>query len=183
MTETRPDTSEQIAQIRQWIAAGECIDITLTGDDDSRDGIPLAVSDTFVAILCVEQWHSDGVQIIPLDKISDIKPCPERRKILAWNGIITTNRYFWLDIDSYAGLFQSLKRKDPFITVEDDEGLDVGLVAAIGPDFVKLSAIDPDGDWCEDLAEYAYKDITVICVDCEYANILGAYCRQAVANG
>ena len=182
MTQAKPDKSEQIARIREWIAAGECISITLTDDDDSSDGIALAVSDTFIVILYVEQWHADGVQVIPLDKIADIEPSPERRKILAWNGVTTTNRYFWLDIGSYAGLFQSLKKRDSFITVEDDEDLDVGLVTAIGPDFVKLSAIDPDGDWSEDLADYPYKDITIICVDCEYANVLGAYSRQAVAN-
>ena len=182
MDQAKPDTSEHIARIREWIAMGECIDISLTDDDDSHDGIPLAVSDTFVVILCVDHWHADGVQIIPLDKIADIQPFPERRQILAWNGVTTTNRYFWLDIESYAGLFQSLKRREPFITVEDEEGLDVGLVAAIGSDFVKLTTIDPDGDWVEDLVEYPYKDITVICVDCEYANVLGAYSRQAVAN-
>lgn len=182
MDQAKPDKSEKIARIREWIAAGECIDITLTDDDDSHDGIPLAVSDIFIAILYVDQWHGDGVQVIPLGKIANIEPFPERRKILAWNGVTTTNRYFWLDIGSYAGLFQSLKKRDSFITVEDDEDLDVGLIAAIGPDFVKLSAIDAEGDWLEDLVEYPYKDITVICVDCEYANVLGAYSRQAVAN-
>ena len=182
MDQTKPDKTEQVALIREWIAAGECIDITLFDETESSDGIALAVSDTFVAILCVDQWHADGVKIFPLDKITAIEPCPERRKILAWNGVETTNRYFWLDLESYAGLFQSLKKRDQFITVEDEEELDVGLVAAIGPDFVKLTAIDPDGDWVEDLVEYPYQDITTIWVDCEYANVLGTYSRQAVAN-
>jgi hypothetical protein len=182
MDQPKPSKSEQIALIPEWASAGECVQLSLVGDDETRRGFPLAVSHTFVAILSTREWHADGVEIVPIAKIDEISIDPESRKILEWNGVRTTNRYFWLDLDGYSPLFQSIRKKGLFITVEDEGGLDVGLVATIGPNFVRLATIDTAGDWDADLTEYAYENITIIHVDGEYANVLGEYNRQTVAN-
>ncbi len=169
-----------IAQIREWIAAGECVEIALKppAEDEAHEGIPLAISETFLSILTIKEWHADGLKVIPLDKVASISTLPERGKILEWHGVRTTNRYFWLDLESHTGLFQSLKKAGEFISVEDGDEFDVATVVAVAPDFVKLSAIDASGEWLDDFLDYSYKDMTVIGIDTEYANVLGAYCRE-----
>src|SRR5690242_14596871 len=85
------------------------------GDDNTEYcGIVIGLSAEFVALLSVENWHSDGVQIFPLKRVkrlerSEVKDV--QGEILAWKGVRNCGQYTWIDLSTYGRIFEAIRSK------------------------------------------------------------------------
>ena len=153
--------------------------LDLIGDsDDGSDkssGFIVGLNTHFVVLQSIEDWHSDGIEIFPLNRVDrylcdDLKK--KQQKILAWHGVKRTNQYDWVDLSGYKELFLSIRGNAKSVFIADDEDAEVGEISEVRDHSVLLRGIDATGSWIEDRIEFSFEDILHTSVDDEYSRVL-----------
>lgn len=147
-------------------------------DGDMYKGYAFKVTDLFVAIQQITDWHSDGIRVFPIDKVAGLRQSEHEaanESVLMWNGVEPTNEYEWLDLSSYEKLFTCLQQKEKTVWVGYDGRAQVGTINQVSADTVYTEDFHSQGYWMEGLSDTPFKDITDIAFDSEYITVLRAY--------
>ena len=133
------------------------VDIETNSDTGEGEftGFIIKLSNQFAMLHVVDDWHLNGVQIIPVTRISSVEPSDnhhEREKILFWNGVKKSVFYDDVNIDN---------SKNQSLT---------------------LKGIDRAGQWLKDEIVRPFSDIWYVIFDDEYSRVLGAYIENEKGN-
>lgn len=168
--------------LQQALAQGTYVRLSL--EEGSHEGFVVGLSQTFVLLQAIHEWNDVGAMIFPFDAVEDCDVSDfhdDQLKILDFNSVKCTKRYAWVKLNSYADLFKSLKIKNKFVVVSLEDEADVGQIASISSDSVDLKAVDPGGNWIEELLDCPYEEITLIQFDDSYSRVLQRYVERAAA--
>lgn len=157
--------------------AGDYLSI-IAPDETAYDGFVIGLSGAFVLLQNVEDWRLDGVRAFPLSQIADIRHDDVKRgqqAVLEWRRIDRSDRYEWLDLSGFPGLFESARARGATVVVHDEEVCDLGVVIAAGDSAVVLRTIDTGGNWEEEPWSVDYQDIWQVCLGDAYSDVLRAH--------
>lgn len=150
------------------------------GDDDEYCGVVVALSDLFVAIIAIDEFHTDGLTVVPINRIEKIT-CGHsernKKKILKFNGLEIDDNYSWLTLSSYVDLFTTIQKSGHSIYVETNEAGEVGYVHTSGKNDLLMKAYNPSGIQSEDPAVLAHNNIYAVCIGDEYSSVLCKYAK------
>lgn len=141
-------------------------------------GFVIGLTDQFVATNDVLEWHTDGLRIYALDKLSGFvrnEAEEKSQEILKWNGVKASSHYGWLKLNSYKEIFTSLQNNCKTVVVVYDNIAVVGEIIKISNDKVSIKGFDANGVWEDELLEVSFEEITHICAEDEYSKVLRAY--------
>jgi hypothetical protein len=169
----------------EYYKNGDYVDLIINegSDNDEFSGFIVGLSDHFVVLQTVIEWHNDGIQIFLLNKIQKCIHTlrhKNQQKILKWNNVIPVGNYSWLDLENYENLFNSIMKNHNSITMFGEGFVEVGVILDISRSKIKLQIVDSIGDWVDDSIEYIYQDIFKICVNDEYSNVLINFAQNEI---
>ncbi len=158
--------------------------VHLTLENGAHEGFVIAIGLRLVLLQAVYEYQDVGALVMPIDQIEVCEVSEfhdEQLKILAFVSVKRTKRYGWVRIGSFVELFKSLKLKNRFVVISHEDEADVGYIDTIGTDSVELRAVDPGGNWIEDMLDYAYDDIEFVQFDDNYSRVLQRYAERTPA--
>lgn len=166
--------------LKDAFEAGHCLTLISDQRDGNSDyfGYIVGLSDHFVMLQTVEDWHSNGIQVFPLTRLhslelSDVDQA--RMKILAFNGVGRIDGYDWVNLSSFVELLWSLKSNDRTVFLSDNDEAEVGDILDVKKTHLTLKAIDAMGLRVEEPVEFYYSNITYVQFDDEYTRVLKKY--------
>ena len=151
--------------------------VRLNVEDGGHEGFVIGLSPTFVMLQAIYEWQDYGALVFRLDTVESCDTSDyhdDQLKIIEFNSVKRTKRYGWVNLSSFEALFKSLKPKGKFVVVSVEDEADVGLVEDIGPDAITLKAVDPGGNWIDEIADCPYDDITSVQFDDNYSRVCNA---------
>jgi len=146
-------------------------------------GFIINLSYRFATLQVIEDWHSDGVQFLPLDRICSIRTSElhfDRERILVWNGVGHPSMYDDIEIDSFETIFDSIQRRNGVVMIEDFESTEVGKILNFENESLTIKGIDGAGQWLEEDVVRPFSDIWYVIYDDEYSRVLGSYVESQV---
>ena len=160
--------------------SGRYIAVVSDDGDDNTDyrGIVVGLSAAFVALLSVQDWHSDGLQIFPLKRIKRLEHSAvrdEQGEILSWKGVRNFGQYDWLGLSSFAEIFETIRTRKNVVFISSNDAAEVGEISRIEDACVVLRGIDGAGDWIDGDVKFAFEHILMVSVDDEYSRVLYEY--------
>lgn len=141
-------------------------------------GFILAVNSSFLVLLNIDDWHTDGISIFPISRIGSCiqdSDFGEKQKIWNWLKVDLSPDYAWLALEDYGTLFSSIKAHGKVIYICDDSSAEVGVVEAVADDRISLRGIDGEGCWLEAPFEFKFEEVFQVIVDDEYSTVLWKY--------
>ncbi len=149
-------------------------------------GFVLACSSELVLIHVVDDFRSDGYQIIRVSDISEIRHSASDRtmqKILRAEGILEqVGSKHPIDLRSWQSALQSLKSLGGNVIVEGEEPwvdeFFIGKIIRINKKTLSMRHFDGTGKWNEKLSYCPYEDISSVRFDCEYVNVFSRHLRS-----
>ncbi len=156
--------------------------VRLELEDESHEGFVVGLSPAFVLLQSIYEWQDYGAHIFPRGlvrgcEVSDFHD--DQQKIIAFNSVKRTKRYTWVNLTNFSELFRSLKPKNKFVVVSIDDEADVGQIDAIHKEGLELKAVDPGGNWIDEVIECPFEDITSVQFDDNYSRVLQRYVERA----
>lgn len=156
------------------------IEITVDdeGDNDKYNGIVVALSELFVAIIEIDDFHADGISIIPISRIEKIN-CGQsqrnKKSILIYNGLKIDDGFGWLQLENFKELFECIQKSGQTVFVSANEDCEAGYVKSSDDNIVLLKACTPSGVYSDDPAFVQHKNIYAINLGDEYSSVLCKY--------
>jgi len=158
------------------------IDITMDedSDNDTADGIVVSLSDTFIVIIEIDEFHADGLTVIPINRIEKFE-CGQRerskKQILNFIGLKIDDNYSWLDLSSFKGLFDTINKSGQSIYISSNDIDEVGYINSSEKNNLLMKSCYPSGVWSEDPAVIAHKKVYAVCIGDEYSSVLCKYAK------
>lgn len=157
--------------------------------DQTLHGFPLVLSDNFVVLQEIREFHLDGYAIVPLKSIYAVRSGPVERaieRVLQGEGIYDkVSLPYALNLDSFADVFRSLQQTGKNIIIEVleferqyiNEDFVIGKIVGMSPRSVAILNFDDTGICDIEPTVISYKNIKWISFDSEYINLFSKYLR------
>ena len=152
-------------------------------DEENYRGYLIKVSNDYICMMVIKDWHTDGYVILPMKFVSDIKYSKYEKKnneILIKEGVISEiPKLSWLSLKSSKSIFISLEKKINTIIVESrlpkvDEFV-VGKIKKVKNKHVYLKGFDGTGKWLDGIFKIPYSEITSVTFGDEYSTVFEKY--------
>ena len=158
------------------------IEITIDddGDNDTYHGVVVSLSDIFITIIEIDDFHADGLTVIPINRIEKFE-CGHsernKKKILKFNGLEIESDYSWLNLSSFKDLFKSIQQSSQSIFVESNDVRGTGFIHSSEKNHLIMQAFSPSGIQSDDPAVLDHKNIYAVCIGDEYSSVLCKYAK------
>ena len=155
--------------------------------DQAIHGFPLTVTDQFVLIQEINDFHLDGYTIIPLRNLYAVRSGKAERMIeRVFTGEGTIDKIKTPDdlrLDSFRDLFRSIQKLGKLVIVDSvevdgdmmEEDSFIGRIVGMSPRSVAILNFTGAGVWDTEPTVVAYKQIKWITFDNEYVNTFAKY--------
>lgn len=155
----------------------------LIGNEPYIEGFPISLSEKFLLITCINDFHDEGYTVL---RTKDIKKAYSKESIDFYEemckkeGLDEMIKPVILDLSGFAGVFSELKNHKGFIAVECEEeggGFYLGKITAVDKTFLRMLTFDPAGRWSDEEDTLMYDDITRISFGDHYSKTFYKYMR------
>jgi len=155
--------------------------------DQTIYGFPLVVTDQFMLLHEIHDFHLNGYTIIPLPKLFAVRSGGRERtleRILAEEKVLDkVGCPYNLNMDSFHGIFKSIQALAKNVIVETvevdgnmlDERYMIGKIVGMSARSVAIMNFDDTGKWDTEPTILAYKQIKWVTFDSEYINTFSKY--------
>jgi hypothetical protein len=155
--------------------------------DQTIHGFPVLLSEKFLLLNEIREFHLDGYALIPLKNIYAIRSSkPERmiEKILTSEGVYDkVGITYDVNLDDFQEFFRSLQQRAKHVMIEMlqvdedmiEEAFCIGRVVGMSKRSVAIMNYDDTGNWDTEPTVINYKHIKWVTFDSEYVNIFGKY--------
>jgi len=180
----------KLSRLQELVAQRRVIRLTPRHRPDEKlYGIPLSVTDEFILLHEVHEFHLDGYLVIPLGNIKGIrlKEAEETtHRILEAEGALKTlGLADPVCLSSYEELFSSLHASNLLVSVEACERVGkwiedffvIGKVADVGTKTVSLLPFDASGHWEATPTRVPFRRVLTVTFNNEYLNVFSRYLR------
>jgi hypothetical protein len=150
-------------------------------------GFVVAVSDTFVVLHEIHDFHIDGYLIVPMSNIRGVRSGDSERvleKVLAAEGAMDSlGLRHQIDLSDWRAMFRSLHRVGKNVIVEiyrirrqrEEEQFIIGRVQGMSDKSLSILGFDALGQWETEPTIVNYQAIKWVQVDSEYINVFSKY--------
>ena len=161
------------SKIKHYCETGKVVTIRREEvDPHALYGFVLGYTDDLLLIAREYDFFLDGWMVLNRRAISELQSTKSNaycKKILKQEGLLgDLSPGFDVDLSSYQGLFQSLRRQRIFVIVEsesldeDDETFLIGPIGRITQRRVVVRYFDGCGKWTDDTRTIDYSNITAV---------------------
>lgn len=150
-------------------------------------GFVVAVSDDFVVLHEIHDFHIDGYLIVPMSNIKGIRSSEAERtleKILAAEGMMDRlGLKHELDLTGWRAMFRSVHKIGKNVIVEtfnitherEEEQFVIGRIQGMSAKSLSILGFDALGQWESEPMIIAYRNIKWVQFDSEYINVFSKY--------
>jgi len=155
--------------------------------DQAIHGFPLVVSEQFILIHEINDFHLDGYTVIPLRNLYAVRSGKAERMIErvftgegAFDKITVPEE---VRLDSFRDLFRSIQKLGKLVIVDsvevDGETMEedsfIGKIVGMSPRSVAILNFNGAGEWETEPTVVSYKQIKWVTFDNEYVNTFAKY--------
>lgn len=155
--------------------------------DQTIHGFPLVMSDQFLVLQEIREFHLDGYAVVPLKNIYALRSGRAERaieRVLTGEGLYDhINLPYPLNLDSFQELFRSIQALAKNVIIETlevdgdmiEESFVIGKITGFSKRSVAILNFDDAGYWNPEPTILGYKQIKWITFDSEYINLFSKY--------
>lgn len=152
--------------------------------EETFHGYIVGISNEFICLWNVEDWHHNGFKIIPIEIINDTR-CNKYEEtyheiLMTENVLVDVSMPKWLDITSIESIFKSFAKENKIIGVEGkySDEIVIGEILCIENNSVTLKGFDACARWLDGSFKVPYDELLEIYFDDEYTKIMYKYINK-----
>ncbi len=177
------ENMNNLNKLEYYLESQSYIKLWLESEEDETDysGYLISANTEIVVLKNIEDWHEDGVIVIPMRYISKIERESAEiaaEKILIREKVSITNSFDWLNIKTLEKLILSVQKNRNNIAIECENHAAIGKIISVDKEVVELTGFDEAAEWIDEPIEIPLGEILLLKFGDEYSDVLRKYTKK-----